>query len=440
MDRTLRDQARRAAEQRAWDRRAARAQTRTARAEFRACERSFLARPQGLCPEVVELVASGAADTLAAGWSADLQSLKQLLDSQPTTARKDRLVRLLLVVFARDPRLRRADLLRAYGLLAEQSWVRGPEAWTPRGRGAEGRFKSLVSHLLCRWPVARFLDSAFVQPEVEEARRWVTVYARLGGGDSLRHIVGDGVLATPMTRRACALFVGARGGDDVMGALRRAQVTAWGGSIALASALRATPWGHVVTALEEPHGEWVQWMTRQPDLDLGRIREILDWARFCREDDRSFSMVGRTVASVLRGVDELAVQIARVRPSTRGGPRAFAASGVLAGEWELVGSGEFGGPAVWRMDELLSPRALVAEGRAMRHCVGGYVDEVTTGECSIWSIRREGERCLTVEVSADRRIIQARGRRNRDPTLVEFRVIRRWARKAKLTLADDFNP
>jgi hypothetical protein len=70
----------------------------------------------------------------------------------------------------------------------------------------------------------------------------------------------------------------------------------------------------------------------------------------------------------------------------------------------------------WTIQQLTTPRSLVAEGQAMSHCVGGY----RIKESSIWSLKAwDGDRdrrILTISIDADKRMVtQVAGRFNSDP-------------------------
>ncbi len=75
----------------------------------------------------------------------------------------------------------------------------------------------------------------------------------------------------------------------------------------------------------------------------------------------------------------------------------------------------------------------------MKHCVFDYAEDIVAGTSSIWSLRREGTRELTVQIDEERVILQARGRQNRHPTEFEGRLLDRWADEAGLTITADFN-
>src|SRR5262249_53421266 len=97
---------------------------------------------------------------------------------------------------------------------------------------------------------------------------------------------------------------------------------------------------------------------------------------------------------------------------------------------EEVGTGKV--RHVYETTELIATDELVEEGQAMRHCVAAYWMRCASGQSSIWSLTVEDhagrvERLLTLEIAReDRRIIQARGRANRRPTVDELGILARW--------------
>lgn len=75
-----------------------------------------------------------------------------------------------------------------------------------------------------------------------------------------------------------------------------------------------------------------------------------------------------------------------------------------------------------------SPKDIVAEGNALRHCVGGYVSRVANGNCIILFLRHAGkekESFYTIEV-CDGEIAQVRGLQNCEPTPEVKHFITAW--------------
>jgi len=94
--------------------------------------------------------------------------------------------------------------------------------------------------------------------------------------------------------------------------------------------------------------------------------------------------------------------------------------------WDLVDETTTAG--TWSFVELTSGEDLFLEGMALHHCVAGYAGRCAAGCSAIVSMRRDGERIVTIEVVPETgRIVQARGACNRAATSVERQAIDRWA-------------
>ena len=96
---------------------------------------------------------------------------------------------------------------------------------------------------------------------------------------------------------------------------------------------------------------------------------------------------------------------------------------------------------VWRIKELMNSQELISEGRQMSHCVATYAKSCQTGNCSIWSSSLETEegmaKLLTIEVrNSTQAIKQIRGKLNRFAANNEKLIIRRWASREELAVAE----
>lgn len=88
-----------------------------------------------------------------------------------------------------------------------------------------------------------------------------------------------------------------------------------------------------------------------------------------------------------------------------------------------------------RITQLCTFGQLLAEGRALHHCVASYVQSCQRGRCGIFSLTFDGARAITLEVNAQRVIVQARGRHNRPLAADERHWVGRWLDEAKLVLS-----
>ena len=89
--------------------------------------------------------------------------------------------------------------------------------------------------------------------------------------------------------------------------------------------------------------------------------------------------------------------------------------------------------------QLRTAADLVAETRAMHHCVASYARSCADGRCSIWAMElvtpMGREKRQTIEVTRDRMIVQCRGKQNRLPSAAELDVVKKWAGLTGLILS-----
>ena len=87
----------------------------------------------------------------------------------------------------------------------------------------------------------------------------------------------------------------------------------------------------------------------------------------------------------------------------------------------------------YQIVQLTTGKALEKEGLFMHHCVGSYIWKCVEYGTSIWSLRLVGdehfERLVTIEISIEHQIVQARGKMNAEPKAAHWDVIKRWARR-----------
>jgi hypothetical protein len=81
-----------------------------------------------------------------------------------------------------------------------------------------------------------------------------------------------------------------------------------------------------------------------------------------------------------------------------------------------------------------TPDEITEEGKKLRHCVGGYIQSVVRGECTIVFLRRKDEKdkpLITIEISGGN-IRQARGYGNCAPKYDEKQALKDYAKEKKL--------
>lgn len=337
------------------------------------------------------------------------------------------------------------------GLLAlarySRNWIRPIADWKRRTHNRRRQFSSLARHLFAEWAVPVFMDSVWFLGNGREAVRRQEWFLHVGRGQNIR--TAD--LPLPYTKRMAHHFMQAPADYTIDAALRWGQIHGLGGTERLARAILGTRLG----ADFEHDDFWItvlQFFIANPMLDLVHVGPIIDYIqqqRFVSQNvfvapgvverrgpaQPNFTMKGRTPASLLRQVEAWHRTLAKIEQPKAEWPR----SGIDAFAF-AEGAERGGNLKIWTITELLSTKALVAEGRKMRHCVATYGHSCASGACSIWTLEVETlegrAKLLTVEVENARRLIrQARGKCNMLPGEKHRGILRRWAEQAGLQLA-----
>ncbi len=323
-------------------------------------------------------------------------------------------------------------------------WLRRIEDWKAPSHNAQRQFSSLVRHLVARYPVPEFMDAAWLRqgPGTRAMREW---YLHIASGKNIR----SARTPIPLTRMMAHHFLLTPAGESIEGAFRWAEVHALGGDATLTHALLGTRIG---TSFDH-HEFWstvVRFFIANPLLDRVHVGPIVDYLHAQKFQTRdivdpngrttvepppqpNLQMRGRTADTLLAQVDRWHKALGRTRSAEN---LYFRASGFKPAAFK---TGSKDAPSLWNFRELHSGSALIAEGKAMRHCVASYARSCATGQCSIWAMEVERnagtEKIQTIEVSKQGVIVQCRGRLNRLPTTAEFEIVRRWAGVAGLTIS-----
>ncbi len=312
--------------------------------------------------------------------------------------------------------------------LEHEAWLAPIETWPPGPAPGRQRLAGLAEHLLARYPLPALMASVWHEGEPGRSTREQRWYKQLGLGESLRRI---GV-PIPLTRAMAHRFLSAPCHLGMVPALRWAQLTELGASAPLRDELLRTRLG---TTLDD-EGYWepiLHFLVNQPLLPLDEVGPIVDFL-----EHEKLPIKGRSCASLLRLVREWHRELGRIAAANV----AWAPAAIRDFAWlekrrpvrqqHRPAEEPLDEDRTWTITELRSSRALVLEGRAMRHCAATYVRACVQGRASIWSLQAEirglKTRVLTLEVDPKaRRLVQARRRHNGSPSAAERVIVRRWA-------------
>lgn len=340
------------------------------------------------------------------------------------------ITRLLAVVRARSnlmhhPPTRDGELVQVTTLVNiarfEEAFVRDPERWA----GASGHpiavVHSLASHLFGTYPVPRFLASAFFGRDDVRIRA-VTAHAR---GQAFRRLA----MPIAFTRQMEHHFLRMPDHVEFDRAMRRAEVLGLGGSTGVAHTVSTTFLGERFTD-GDAWRRALAWLVRcGDDVDPVQIEPLIEYVA---AHLHAVQLRGRTFASAMRLVADWHALLAMQRRAM------FSWSRSRWREMTLRVTGRKR-DMEWSIVELLDTRALIEEGRAMRHCVATYAQRCRFDLSRIFSLRHRwcddnsARSVLTIEVLPRAgRIVQVRGAANSAPTGEPLSVMRRWAAREGL--------
>ena len=323
----------------------------------------------------------------------------------------------------------------AFNNLSQLDWERSIDDWKPHGKSAVSLFYSLVEHLLARYPMPSFLWSGLWAPQ---GLTLSLIIEHVAHGNSIFDLVKSGMFPVPFTRKMCHELMQTKGRIPFMEAVRRIQIKALDGSTRLADIVCGLHQGKTLHSPkdEEFYHSCFAWFASNPMLDPAQISPLFDFIEHCRRGDINFSMKGRSPNTFLRAMAEWHGHLSKVR----GNAETWVPTGFKAYFKEHKGRDANGNHFTesFRIEEIVSAKALAEEGRALGHCVYSYVYDIKRGRVSIWSMSRvdvlqQRERMVTIELLNDnRKICQVRGKHNRRPTQQEHEMLCAWASEANL--------
>lgn len=345
---------------------------------------------------------------------------------------------LLALAGQRNPLLTRPDLAAALGILCTHARVglRPLADWTPHRKNVHFQLESLVRHLFDQYDdVPAWVIGAWTATRTANlGLNLAELTIHLGQGRSLRSFAG---LPVPLTKRLEHEMRQAPAGCTFLEAYRYAQLAVrdaldWFGVV-----LESRLGREAVGADDDFWLGVVGFFRAAPMVDPRQFGPVCDWIHQKRSvgigpelPQPGFSLKGRTMASVLAQTEAGHRSLARLRSHT-------SSSLPFDTTWAGLAVPDFtgGDEGRVRIVQLTNFGQLVEEGRTLQHCVASYVDSCRRGRCGIFSLRFDGRPVVTLEVTPERIVVQARGRHNRSMAADERFWVNRWLGEARLALS-----
>jgi PcfJ-like protein len=340
----------------------------------------------------------------------------------------------------------------------EADILRDPWAWRPQMKTRDPARLRLAAarYLFARYPVAEHLEQIWIdcnglEPrEITLRKRWYIVAA--GGGSLYR----EGASAW-LSRKEVHAFLNPLGSPGFDAAICQAIARSYSDDAGIALRIAHSRIAQTPRAELGFWREVTRFFCAHPTT-VEAMDDYRDYLADCHRRNPQFSLKGRTLTSLGRQMHEWhrdLEAIARIEAARRRAEAAHARARGQALASEASGDGSWRGAAIvdWSWSPAAKDRSrreeylviqlrtaddLVAETRAMHHCVASYAAKCIAGQASIWSLRRRAagnvERLLTIELDRQQRAIQVRGFANRTPRAEERKLLERWAKARTIEL------
>lgn len=328
--------------------------------------------------------------------------------------------------------------------------IRDGALWRPKLKTRDPARLRLAAarHLYARYPVSAALEAIWRDSEGLQAdeialrKAWYVAVAR---GDSLYKAGANAWLS----RKEVHCFLNLSGDLTFDEVFWLAIIRSYTDDFGLAARLARTKITRTPRAELPFWREVARFFCGQP-TSKEEIDDLCDYVGAMHRHDRAYSLKGRTLASLRKQMSEWHRDIAAIERieamRRRAGGRTAQVKGAWEGsrleDWEWQPSAKEAKAHGERffVRQLKTAEDLVAESRAMHHCVSTYAAKCIAGYASIWVLRRTAlgkiERLLTIEVDRQNRAVQVRGFSNRVALPEERKIIERWAKARGVTLRD----
>jgi hypothetical protein len=328
--------------------------------------------------------------------------------------------------------------------------LRDGASWRPHLKTRDpGRLRlAAARHLFASYPVPPHLEQVWLDAdglddrEILLRKRW---YVTVAGGGSL-YKAGA---AEWLSRKEVHWFLNAPAGLGFDGALWCAVARTYTNDAGIAGRIARSKIARTPRQDLPFWRETARFFCTNPST-VEQIDDLCDYIAAQRQRDRAFSLAGRTLVSLTRRMHEWhrdVAMVGRIEAAQRAfraigkeapHPAGWSGSPLADWSWQPPDREARDRREQFTITQLVTASELVAESRAMHHCVWTYAQKCIAGQASIWSMRlrtpKRVDRMLTIELDRQHRAVQVRGFANRLATAAELQVLGRWAKAKGIAL------
>ncbi len=303
--------------------------------------------------------------------------------------------------------------------------VRDIEDWKSTSCNEQDQLNDLIGYCFALYKTPSFLEQAFFLSD----KKHMLWYVQLGKGKSVKDL---SQMPIQLTSKMAHEFRNAPSFLTVNEALRYAQAIGFGASTKVAKLIAFSRLSIIREEQEIFLATVVQFFSKEDDLNVNELDDVVDYLTHKYCEDSSFSMKNRTYSGLLNQSEEWhRVVYLKEKDTTY----SWSTSGIKPLYYEEIIDNK---KVVYKTEELLSSEELYDEGSAMQHCVAEYDNDCEEGRCSIFSLRKEIEgepvkRLVTLEIGLPSyEIVQAKSKCNQQPDRKSMELINHWIDNSQL--------
>lgn len=178
----------------------------------------------------------------------------------------------------------------------------------------------------------------------------------------------------------------------------------------------------------------IRFFAKYTPENIQKINDLLDFFHHKVTQEANFSMSGQTLEVLNKKMTDWHYELRRTKVL-----ESYSWAGIDLPNEQFITTNQRGDEIIWEIKQILTGKELAKEGNTMHHCVYSYKDKCIKGDCSIWSLTLTEYGAtkpkVTIELSRNRYITQARGFANRGLKNDEKHILNQWTKKANLNFA-----
>ena len=196
-------------------------------------------------------------------------------------------------------------------------------------------------------------------------------------------------------------------------------------------------WSEDIDCFERDMDFWILvfrfYLNQKPLVKLNRLQSQMDFIEYKRYNSPqgmdSFSLKGKTLKSLDRDI-EYWHRYGYLEEVAHETPIMWSSKKIEV--YKAIRNG-----VTYRIEEITDSNTLFLESKVLQHCVHSYFKRCIKGYVSIFGMRIEdkgqSKPCCTIEVIGNS-VFQCKGKLNRRPNEVEFRLLESWCKANNFTI------